>query len=253
MIKDWAIKARLIEKNKEIVITKSNRHYTLLPLKFIDAKGTVLDARLFGSRLETHESKLIVGQCYFIADGTLRAYNKVTKANHGKYWMTLTDRSSIKYLWDEDDVDLLLKPKSKFIDLNRLKEWATGTIVDVIGIPRQVYPPRTVKVKNGTGTALIKTFRIFNEDGFSIPVTLWEDKARISIEENLLTVFEDLKICFYSNRLQLNSNKYTNIHYDARDYNRNSLDKWITNNSNVNYFQHLIVPQSLDEILVVLS
>lgn len=223
----------------------------MLPLKFIDSEGTRLEARLFGSRLETHESKLIIGQCYFIADGALRAYNKAPKATYGRYWMTITDSSSLKYLRDQEDVQVLSVPRSKFIELNDMKQFSPGTLVDVIGIPRQVRPPRTVKVKNGMGVATIKNFRLFNENGQSVPVTLWENKARIAISENMLTVFENLKICVYSNRIQLNSNKFTAVHHEIGDYNRSKADIWIKNNSNVNFFRHLPVPETADEILVL--
>jgi replication factor A1 len=248
-MKDWAIEVRLIKKDKVKLSSNRHRETYLLPLEFIDRYGTIIYAKLFGSRINTHPTKLLIGNCYLIADGTLRISDKRLKINHSKYTITLCDRSCIKELHNKEDIPMFVQ---RFTELSEIDDLPIGTYIDIIGIPRQVFSPKLINLKNGNNS-MIRCFKLFDGKGRSIPITLWGYNANISIEENKVMAFEELRVYQYKGRNQLGSTSRTKVIKDINEYDTTELQSWIIQNLYDNPNKSLRTPQAHDDILVFMS
>eukprot|EP00826_Nyctotherus_ovalis_P013627 TRINITY_DN13716_c0_g3_i1.p1 TRINITY_DN13716_c0_g3~~TRINITY_DN13716_c0_g3_i1.p1 ORF type:complete len:162 (+),score=19.98 TRINITY_DN13716_c0_g3_i1:73-558(+) len=131
----------------------------------------------------------------------------------------------------------------------RDRDLPIGTYVDVIGIAREIFPLKTVKLKNEMSN-IVRNLKLFNTKGKFIYITLWQSKANIAIEENTVAVFEGMKISQYKNKKQLNSTTSTNILQQIKDYDTADLQLWAAENFYINPSQSLKVPSSRSEIMV---
>jgi len=243
---DWAIEVRLIKKDKAKSFSNKQREGHLLPLKFVDKYGTIIWVKLFGSRLNTHFTKLLIGNCYLIADGSLRDSDKTFKINHSKYTITLDDRSCIKELPNREDIPMCVQ---RFTDLSEIEDLPIGTHIDVIGIPRRVFSPKLINLKNGNNN-MMRRFQLFNDKGKSIPMTLWDHSANISIEENKVMAFEEMRVSQFRNKKQLSSTSGTKVINDINDYDTTKLQSCITQNFYINSNRFLRTPKTHNDILV---
>lgn len=186
----WTIKARVSFKLDMRTWTNQKGTGKLITIHFLDELDEIR-ATAFNETAERAEKELQEGKVYYLSKALVKAANKKFNTLANAYELTL-ERDSV---WEEcfDTVDVP-KINYNFVKLDQIQNLEVGTVVDVIGVLKDVGDEYTITSKTNN-TFSKRNLSIVDQSGFAIEVGLWNQTAKtFAVPSGLVVAFKLCKI-----------------------------------------------------------
>ena len=219
---DWTIKVRLLRKSEPKKFMKEKTGESqLMALEFIDDEGTQISATLFGPGVDKFQSILEPRKCYLVSNGNVKMANKKYTSIKTDYCINLDASSRIEETADDPAIP---KIAYNFTPISKIADLPTGTVIDVIGMVREVSDMTTVARKDGT-TTVRKNITVCDESGHSVELSFWGPLAEGLYQENELLGLCSVKVSEYNGK-KLYSNETSTIVRDPEDPRAEKIRDW---------------------------
>jgi len=224
--KDWAINVRLTSIGTQKKFNNGSKESFLIPLELIDEEGIQIPATLFREGISKYLNLLEEGRCYQISGGLVKVANKKYSPIKSDFSITLDELSTIMQIPEDCCI-----PKNvfNFSTISDISTMVNGSLIDIIGVVRDILPQKAVRFKDGVET-FNRVFKLYDEESKSINVSVWRDLAEMELKEDQILVIKNLRVGEYNKVKELNSICDTILVHNIKSSKISRLKNWITKN-----------------------
>lgn len=124
-------------------------------------------------------------------------------------------------------------------------------MVDVIGVVRDVSLMKPVKFKDGSDVWK-KTFKLYDETGQKVEVTVWREIAAMEIKDNQILALKNMRVSVYNNMKELCATLDTMLMSKVKSSKVSKLKTWALNNP-PEICRTKVIPKHRYKIMVLLE
>ncbi|XP_056629805.1 replication protein A 70 kDa DNA-binding subunit [Diorhabda sublineata] len=170
----WVIKARVTNKSAIRTWSNSRGEGKLFSFDLIDETGEIR-VTAFRDLVDKFYDYLQVDKVYYITKCQLKPANKQFSTLKNEYEMTLTADSSIQECFDSNDA--IPTTQYEFVSIDKISEKETNTLVDVIGVVKNVGELQTFQARSTGKELKKKEVVLVDQSQTAINFTLWGTDA----------------------------------------------------------------------------
>ncbi|KAL2642129.1 hypothetical protein R1flu_009716 [Riccia fluitans] len=175
----WTIKVRVTSKGPMRTFTNARGSGNVFNVELTDEEGTQIQATMFKEAADEFHSKLQLGKLYYVSNGILKAANKRYSNLKNDYEMTLTTKSAVEEIPEEDGADKKIPlVKFNFVKIDEMAPYVNGReLIDVIGVVQSVGSNMSIRRKSNNEEIPKRDITIADESMKTVVISLWNDLA----------------------------------------------------------------------------
>lgn len=167
---NWIIKGRVVSKSDIKKFTNAKGEGKLFNFEIAD-KTNQVKCVAFSETVDIFYPLIELNKIFTISRGMIKMANKKFSSGKFDYEIQLEKNTEIQQIDDDDELPQYL------FNFIKIKDLSIGpSMVDVVGVIKEVYPPSTIVVKS-TGRDLTKRDLIIVDATGNCRLTLWGPKA----------------------------------------------------------------------------
>jgi len=175
----WIIQVRVISKSPIRTWQNEKGAGKLFSMEVCDESGE-LRCTCFKEGVDKFYDFIQVDKVYLISKGQVKPANKQFNPN-GQYELTLDQNSFIELC---DDTSKVPSMKYTFVKIGDLENAAPNTLVDVIGVLKEVGNVVKIVVKKTNTEVEKRDVQIADESGKIVQLTLWDSRVSLVSEDD---------------------------------------------------------------------
>ncbi|KAL3678223.1 hypothetical protein R1sor_021179 [Riccia sorocarpa] len=175
----WTIKVRVTSKGPMRSFSNARGSGNLFNVELTDEEGTQIQATMFKEAADEFHPKLELGKLYYVSNGILKAANKRYSNLKNDYEMTLTTKSTVEEIPEEDGADKKIPlVKFSFVKIEEMAPYVNGReLIDVIGVVQSVGSNMSIRRKSNNEEIPKRDITIADESNKTVVISLWNDLA----------------------------------------------------------------------------
>lgn len=194
---NWTIKARASNKSDVRHWTNARGEGKLFSVNFMDESGEI-KATGFNACVDEFYDRIQDGKVYLISKGRVNLAKKKFSNVQNDYEIALERNTEIIECPDGGGVPSI---KYKFVEISALHEQAKDSIVDVIGVLKDIGPVSTITTRADQKELIKREVTLVDHSSFSIRLTLWGKQAEnFNYSDGCVVAFKGLKVGDYGGR-----------------------------------------------------
>ncbi|KAJ3149871.1 Replication factor A protein 1 [Geranomyces michiganensis] len=193
----WTIKARMVSKSDVRTWDNARGQGRLFSCTFVDESGEIR-ATGFNDAVNTHYDVLKEGKVYYVSKAPIKIAKKQFSNVQNEYEMTLEPQTSITECPDTKDVPGV---RYNFIPLDKLSEIEPNTVIDVIGVVKDVGSLSELVSKTTQKPFKKRDLTIVDRSQFEVRMTIWGQNAEtFEAQDNPVVAVKGVKLGDFGGR-----------------------------------------------------
>ncbi|KAJ3149057.1 Replication factor A protein 1 [Geranomyces variabilis] len=193
----WTIKARMVSKSDVRTWDNARGQGRLFSCTFVDESGEIR-ATGFNDAVNTHYDVLKEGKVYYVSKAPIKIAKKQFSNVQNEYEMTLEPQTSITECPDTKDVPGV---RYNFIPLDKLNEIEPNTMIDVIGVVKDVGSLSELVSKTTQKPFKKRDLTIVDKSQFEVRMTIWGAQAEtFEPQDNPVVAVKGVKLGDFGGR-----------------------------------------------------
>lgn len=186
----WTLKARVSYKGDLRTWTNARGTGKLFNVNFLDESGEIRGTA-FNENAENFHQLLQENKVYYISKARIQAANKKFSSLDNAYELTLDKDTVFEEVQDAGSVPTL---KYDFVKLNKIQDVAADSIVDIVGVIKEVNQPFQITSRAGKAYDR-RDVLIVDDSQFAVSVGLWNRTAlNFDIPEGSVVAIKGCKV-----------------------------------------------------------
>ncbi|XP_076031483.1 replication protein A 70 isoform X2 [Oratosquilla oratoria] len=169
----WTICARVTNKSSIRTWSNSRGEGKLFSMDLLDESGEI-KATAFNDQCDKFFDMIEVNKVYYISVATLKAANKQYSSLKNDYEMSFNGGTQVMPCEDESSIPQM---QFEFVSLDQLERLEKDTILDVIGICKEVMDISTVTQRSTNRELKKRDLQIVDDTNREVRLTLWGNQA----------------------------------------------------------------------------
>eukprot|EP01138_Halocafeteria_seosinensis_P008597 gb/GECG01008787.1/.p1 GENE.gb/GECG01008787.1/~~gb/GECG01008787.1/.p1 ORF type:complete len:685 (+),score=106.24 gb/GECG01008787.1/:1-2055(+) len=208
-LQNWMIKVRVTNKSDVRHWKNAKGEGSLFSCDLLDEHGTEIRATFFKDAVDKFFEVIQEGKVYIMGGGRLKAANRRFTSIKNEYEITFDTRATIEACQDDDKIE---NEHFDFVSIGELEKMSTeGTIVDVIGVAKDVGEVATISTKGGNEVDK-RDLSLVDRSGSQIQVTLWGEHAQTNTDqlEKAVVALKGVRLTDFNTR-SLSTNRSSKV------------------------------------------
>ena len=186
----WAVKGRVVLKSDIRHFNSQRGEGKVFSLELADASAQIKVVG-FNEIVDVFYPIFEVGKSYKVTKGTVRMANKQFSNNNMDYEIHLDKATEVVQVLDD------CEPRH-FFSFTRIGDLRAGaSLVDVIGVVKEVYPVGTVVIRSTQKENRKRDMILMDESG-SVRVTFWGTKTEIELDDSPVVAIKSARAGEYN-------------------------------------------------------
>ena len=171
----WTICAKVTNKSQLRTYSNARGGGSVFDMEITDTEGTQIRATLWKGVADKFYDSVEVGKVYYISNGSLKPANRTYSSVNNQYELTLTERSKIELIEDDDVATRLdFQVAYDFVKIKDLSAYVgRKKLLDIVAVATNVGPIGSVKRKSDGVDLLRRDVTLVDEAALTVTVTLW--------------------------------------------------------------------------------
>lgn len=192
----WTIKARVSFKGDIKTWSNQRGEGRLFNVQFLDETDEIR-ATAFNEQADKFYNLLQEGKVYYVSKARINSANSRFSSLKHPYELALDRDTIIEECLDTDGVPKL---NYDFVKLNKIQNLASDSIIDVVGVLKEVHPHRLIKSKSGKEYDR-RDVTLVDDSQFAISIGLWNKMAvDFSIPEGTVVAIKGCKVTDFNGK-----------------------------------------------------
>lgn len=219
----WTIRARVLNKSEIRTFHNARGEGKLFNVVFLDESGEI-KATGFGDQVDVLYDQLQEGQVYYITKCRVTLAKRQFSNVQNEYEL-IFERDTEISLCNDNSFEVP-EIKFKFVDLNAMKDVENGSLVDFVGVLKEIHDVQQITSKT-TGRPYDKRDVVLvDQSNNAVRVTIWGNSAnQFSAHEESVIAFKGAKVSDFNGR-NLSVLQSTTISVDPDISEAHSLKGW---------------------------
>lgn len=178
----WTIRARVSNKAPLRSFVRDGASKSVFTMELIDDTGAVIEGTLWAEFADDHYDMLHEGKVYLFSNGKVKPANRRYSGLRSDYCINFDTGSRIEECEDQDVSKM--EVKADYVTIDHLPAYVgKKTLVDVVGIVKEVTPLGSVKRKSDNTELNRRDLTLVDSSSKTVRLTVWgqlaEDLARL--------------------------------------------------------------------------
>lgn len=183
----WTIKARITSKSEMRRWSNARGEGTLFSIDLLDSAGGEIRATFFKEACDKWFPILEEQQVYTFSGGRLKVGDRKYSTIKNDYELTFDATSEIRPVANDSEIKSM---SYNFVKIAEVANKDVNSIVDILAIVRSATDcSEVVSTKLGGKVLYKRDLVLYDDSGFDIRLTLWGEKAQVTLLRNLLSFF----------------------------------------------------------------
>jgi replication factor A1 len=219
----WTIRARVLSKSEVRTFHNARGEGKLFSVVFLDESGEI-KATGFGEQVDALYDQLQEGQVYYVTKCRVTLAKRQFSNVQNEYELIFERDTEINLC--SDNSFEVPEVKFNFVDLNSMKDVENGSLVDFVGVLKEVYDVQQITSKT-TGRPYDKRDVVLvDQSNNSVRVTIWGNSAtQFTAPQESVIAFKGAKVSDFNGR-NLSVLQSTTVTIDPDIGEAHSLKGW---------------------------